>query len=53
MDHETIFKKLVKELEVMENHLSIQGQRYGGIENMPQYDEAIIYRELLIKKLGD
>ena len=41
------------ELEVMENHLSIQGQRYGGIENMPQYDEAIIYRELLIKKLGD
>ena len=27
------------ELEALEMHGSIQSQRYGGIQNMPQYDD--------------
>jgi len=33
------------ELEVLEMHGSIQSQRYGGIENMPQFEDYSAYIE--------
>ena len=41
------------ELEALEMHGSIQSQRYGGIQNMPQYDDFVSLRGELIGKLDD
>ena len=41
------------ELEALEMHGSIQSQRYGGIQNMPQYDDFVSLRSELIGKLDD
>ena len=41
------------ELEVLEMHGSIQSQRYGGIQNMPQYDDFSKRRDELRKILED
>ena len=41
------------ELEALEMHGSIQSQRYGGIQNMPQYDDFVSLRGELIGKLDN
>ena len=41
------------ELEALEMHGSIQSQRYGGIQNMPQYDDFSRRRDELRKFLED
>ena len=39
------------ELEVLEMHGSIQSQRYGGIRNMPKFEEFSKYQEKVKQKL--
>ena len=39
------------ELEALEMHGSIQSQRYGGIQNMPQFEEFSKYQEKVKQKL--
>ena len=39
------------ELEALEMHGSIQTQRYGGIQNMPQFEEFSKYQEKVKQKL--
>ena len=41
------------ELEALEMHGSIQAQRYGGLQNMPQYDDFSRRRDELRKILED
>ena len=41
------------ELEALEMHGSIQSQRYGGIHNMPQFDDFTRRRDELRKILED
>ena len=45
--------RLDLELEALEMHGSIQSQRYGGIQNMPQYDDFVSLRGELIGKLDN
>jgi hypothetical protein len=39
------------ELEALERHGSIQSQRYGGIQNMPQYEDYLRYKKILKESL--
>jgi hypothetical protein len=41
------------ELEVLEMHGSIQSQRYGGIQNMPQYDDFSNYKNEVIQRIEE
>ena len=41
------------ELEALEMHGSIQSQRYGGIQNMPQYDDFSNYKNEVIQRIEE
>jgi len=41
------------ELEALEMHGSIQSQRYGGIQNMPQYGDFIRYKGEVLQRIED
>ena len=41
------------ELEVLEMHGSIQSQRYGGIQNMPQYNDFCRYKKEIEARIKD
>ena len=41
------------ELEALEMHGSIQSQRYGGIQNMPQYDDFSDYKNEVIQRIEE
>ena len=41
------------ELEVLEMHGSIQSQRYGGIQNMPQYDDFSKYKTEVLQRIEE
>ncbi len=41
------------ELEALEMHGSIQTQRYGGIQNMPQYDDFSNYRAEILQRIEE
>ena len=41
------------ELEALESHGGIQAQRYGGIENMPQFDDFSRYRKEIEARLAE
>jgi len=41
------------ELEALEMHGSIQSQRYGGIKNMPQYEDFRNYRKEIEGRIQD
>jgi len=40
------------ELDALERHGSIQSQRYGGIENMPQFEDFSRYRDEIRQRLN-
>ena len=41
------------ELEALEMHGSIQSQRYGGIQNIPQYDEFSRHKAEILARMDD
>jgi hypothetical protein len=41
------------ELEALEMHGSIQSQRYGGIQNMPQYDDFSRYKTEVLQRIEE
>lgn len=43
-------RRLDLEIKLLEEHGSIQSQRYGGIENMPNYLEYYTYLSKLLEE---